>query len=145
MLLIFAAIIAPLILCMVAGLGLAATRIYKHVTAEMSDSSKRGEKGGKIDNDRGANSGQGRREARGTPPHKSPHPEHNQRTVLPAPSATEPSPNTEAAIPQPRTVHTTKQVLDEIKCPPAARRAIRGEIVDLVMYRKQHVCFQTVL
>ena len=51
MLLTFAAIIAPLILCMVAGLGLAATMIYEHVTAETSQSSKLGMKWGRISKD----------------------------------------------------------------------------------------------
>ena len=69
MLLIFATIIAPLMLCMVAGLGIAATWGYEHISVKMSGHGKRDGEGGKDNAPR-----QDHRDTKAMPPHRNLHP-----------------------------------------------------------------------
>ena len=65
---IFSAIIAPLLLCVMAGLSIAAIRVYEHVTAQTPGHGTHVGKGERDKNDGGATPEQDRREDETTPP-----------------------------------------------------------------------------
>ena len=86
--------------------------------------------GSKNSNHNKATPGQSHREVQLTPPHLSPHPETTP--APPSPTSVEIRPSTDTITPPPRTAHTMRQVLDEIKYLRVARSTLKGETVDLI-------------